>query len=510
MNPTNLNPSIKLKSEHWQALPKKSKKSDQTNFENKPFYFSNERHVHRQVDFLQNKELIEQAEIKHSCAILVGESNINSLAAALSNHVETVIFLDINPVVLAHNQYLLETLINSPNPEVFFANYTQNDNPALKSNHSPLISTRFFKNNGKKSEQYSSLASTLSSLVCANINEQMMGEKSYLSDENFEQNHKAAKKLKFVFAHVDIFDSHSVQAFKKELDKRFYKIKLINCTNLYDYDSDTPLTLCHQRAQIWKNNGKLKTSLESLTKNYSDDVVIFYSKSRLMETVLDAYVIQSITSYLADITQHNTFHNSVSILMEKYKATNFGMALRRASFNGDENNVRELLKIDENFINQAVPENKLTALHYAFKQNHLNCAKALFEHGGDIFLCDFTGKTPLDYTSEAIKNYYLILNKYKTTDGAVALRRASFEGAERDVIELIEIDKNLVNQQSPSNQQTALHYALRKNHANCAKILIEHGANVDSKDNQGKTPFDYAREDIRDDLLSDNRSLYPL
>ena len=52
--------------------------------------------------------------------------------------------------------------------------------------------------------------------------------------------------------------------------------------------------------------------------------------------------------------------------------------------------------------------------------------------------------------------------------------------------------------QKNNHGETPLHIAAREGHIDIAELLINKGADVNAKNNYGKTPFDYAKnEEIR-------------
>jgi hypothetical protein len=79
---------------------------------------------------------------------------------------------------------------------------------------------------------------------------------------------------------------------------------------------------------------------------------------------------------------------------------------------------------------------------------------------------------------------------FKSTDPAVMLRKAAACG-EREDIEYL-LPHCDINAQSPTNGQTALHWAIQKKHIASIKALLKQGAKRDLSDKQGKTANNYA------------------
>ena len=51
-----------------------------------------------------------------------------------------------------------------------------------------------------------------------------------------------------------------------------------------------------------------------------------------------------------------------------------------------------------------------------------------------------------------------------------------------------------VNKQDRDDGRTALHYSARKNNTDAIRLLLQNGASTTIKDNEGRTPIDYALE----------------
>ncbi len=72
-----------------------------------------------------------------------------------------------------------------------------------------------------------------------------------------------------------------------------------------------------------------------------------------------------------------------------------------------------------------------------------------------------------------------------------AFRFAAYEGKLEDVRQGIAAGNN-VNSLDPERALTPLHMAAFNGHTSVVKLLLEHGALVDAKDNEGKTPLLHA------------------
>jgi len=104
-----------------------------------------------------------------------------------------------------------------------------------------------------------------------------------------------------------------------------------------------------------------------------------------------------------------------------------------------------------------------TPLINACNDNHVAIAKLLIEKGADVNLPDDWKRTPLILTKHPEATLFLLSN-----------------GAQINL--------------TADNQWTALHFAACNNELDKAKVLLSSGADINLKDNEGKTARDLAQE----------------
>ncbi|OHS99173.1 hypothetical protein TRFO_34409 [Tritrichomonas foetus] len=119
-------------------------------------------------------------------------------------------------------------------------------------------------------------------------------------------------------------------------------------------------------------------------------------------------------------------------------------------------------------VNTSDQISQLTALNLACKYEQHNMIDILIENNADVNTTDKYKNTPLHYSS-AGKNVHIVENLLKQPT----------------------ININAQNE----NLETALHIAAKNGYLDIVKILQEHGANVNIKNKNHKTPYDLANND---------------
>ena len=109
----------------------------------------------------------------------------------------------------------------------------------------------------------------------------------------------------------------------------------------------------------------------------------------------------------------------------------------------------------------------ITPLHWAARITHIQCVLVLLDHNANINVQDVAGQTPLCWTIERWRE--------ETLDTA---RRLLEHGA----------DPNICT----NAHSTPLHEASSRGFLEVARLLLSYGAKVDTKDIAGRTPFQVA------------------
>ncbi|OWZ23575.1 Serine/threonine protein kinase [Phytophthora megakarya] len=135
-----------------------------------------------------------------------------------------------------------------------------------------------------------------------------------------------------------------------------------------------------------------------------------------------------------------------------------------------------------------------TALRFAASEGHLAILKLLIDRGATVNTADLNGWTPLRLATERghVDIVKCLLEHDVDVDtrdnwGSSALRFAASDGRVEIMKLLVEIGSARVNQAEGHLGWTPLMLATWNGHINVVRYLLDHGADVDAKDNGGST-----------------------
>ncbi|KAK5650871.1 hypothetical protein RI129_001900 [Pyrocoelia pectoralis] len=129
-----------------------------------------------------------------------------------------------------------------------------------------------------------------------------------------------------------------------------------------------------------------------------------------------------------------------------------------------------------------------TALHLSIKRGYHNITTLLLERGANINSKDQDGNTP---THKAVLfNYPNILKMLiqRKADINIANDAGEFPLLTAVTNEYLDLVQILVEGNAIINCDTALHLSIKRGYYNITRLLLERGANINSKDQDGNTP----------------------
>ena len=168
-----------------------------------------------------------------------------------------------------------------------------------------------------------------------------------------------------------------------------------------------------------------------------------------------------------------------------------------ATYNGHTDTVRYLVCLPEVDLNHQGSGNH-TALHVAASRKHSEVVQVLIDAGADIETKNVDGNSPLLLAS--ISGELTTMTKLvkagadvraTNTGRSTCLIFAAYHGhtdAVRYLVGLSEVD---LNHQDMSNY-TALHYAVEQKHTDVVEVLIDAGADIETKNVDGRSPLHLA------------------
>ena len=168
--------------------------------------------------------------------------------------------------------------------------------------------------------------------------------------------------------------------------------------------------------------------------------------------------------------------------------------LTLASYFGHTKTVRYLVGLPEVEVNHRDGDNKI-ALHCAAQENHADVAKLLIGAGSDIDVKSSDGSFPIHLACSSgalgvVKMLARVGAGVCATDneGSTCLTLATYFGQTQTVRYLVGLPEVEVNHRDTDNN-TALHCAVEQKHTGIAQLLIDAGADIETKDNQGRSPL---------------------
>ncbi|MBQ9990295.1 MAG: ankyrin repeat domain-containing protein [Lachnospiraceae bacterium] len=243
---------------------------------------------------------------------------------------------------------------------------------------------------------------------------------------------------------------------------------------------------------------------------------------RLNRAIYDEDIVQ-LEKVLKECSDRDINSFSHNHIVARYADFSNKAPLHTACWKGEYDMVKLLIEYGAN-VNFVDPYTGMTALiwaGYATGNEDGRIAKLLIEQRADINAVDHEGNTPLlqamhfyyspddemdEQTRAKIEvTIYLIehcdLLEVKDHNHANLLECAASRNNVAIVEYLIENHYFEINDFS-ENGMTILHFAAKENRASVCRYLLEHGADKNIPDANGKTAYDYALENNHEEILT--------
>ncbi|MFN7038203.1 MAG: ankyrin repeat domain-containing protein [Alphaproteobacteria bacterium] len=215
---------------------------------------------------------------------------------------------------------------------------------------------------------------------------------------------------------------------------------------------------------------------------------------------------------LLDVAAKYGYIEILELILSKYNDPELAsQALIVAANFGRIDTVKLLL--NKNACTKAKDKSSQTALHYAVEWGYIYIVKLLLDRDIEIEAKDNEGKTALFYAAskDRMEIIKLLLSKnfninFRCADGRTIAHITSSEETLKYLITQ-GLDVTIKN----NKNETALHYAVRRNDTGTIKLLLDQGVNINDKDTDGKTALHHAvfggNTDIIKLLLDNNAEI---
>lgn len=188
------------------------------------------------------------------------------------------------------------------------------------------------------------------------------------------------------------------------------------------------------------------------------------------------------------------------------------VVLLEAAKQGDFAVVRTLLNEDPALLNERDSRFGATSLHWAALRGHQAIVALLIERGADVSVKNNDGETALQVAERAKRDDVVRLLRSAAPAGAGSFAASGgiFEAVKLGDVEavrrLLEESPTLVNRGDTGFGATPLHWAALRGHEDVARLLLDKGADVNVRNNDGETPLQVAERAKRSGVVQVLRS----
>lgn len=282
-------------------------------YSSSPHLFSNQpgfQLVLSQLAHMQSLKIFGKTNI----AIILGEGYFLSSLPELSKHVGTIIFIDIDERVIEHNLYMLECFRKAKNPREFGELILSADNPILKKKLSLPNYVEVRASQPDKVQVINNKTTILNADILLKSLRAGVAtlDKEYflMSVERYEQCKRALQNLTFYALNADVLDEQLMKEFGEQLISNNASVRIVNITNLFDYEGNYPVRERPNKKIDWQPNDNVEKALAAIIDR-PDEATILYSVTDIERNFdrLVADIACSLTEYKALTSQYATMIN---------------------------------------------------------------------------------------------------------------------------------------------------------------------------------------------------------
>lgn len=277
--------------------------------------FSNETNMATVFNKLSSQPSLKVAR-KNNMAIFIGESCFLSLLPVVAKHADSILFIDIDRRVLAHNLFMINSIKSARN-RLEFVELLRNPqkNPLLQEKVT-MEGLRRISLDGSHNHNVPDVLVLDPILITVMLqgSKTLLGGKHFLdTNEQFDIVKQHVTQIRFHVLELDFYQNDLVAFLGEKLFIHDIHVPIINISNLYDYDNP-PHALDPNHKKPWYSSGKLYQTIFSLLSR-PEETLIMYSvmNSNTEYTSLTADVASGLTEYKKRTQDYSGFINAKNI-----------------------------------------------------------------------------------------------------------------------------------------------------------------------------------------------------
>lgn len=396
-------------------------------------FTSNDQQMNASLQELARAKVLQQPQGVTPTAVIVGEHNFATLLYALNYHAQAVVFVDIDPLILEHNMFMVKLIRESRNHEEYVQRYLGAENPLFreKVTMTPIVAGNMYQQTELVQEAigYPVDDAILSQVMMRKVQTDFGTDYFMINSHSFERCKHAAHRMHFSVAQLDLFSLEQGDKLAAALKQANAKVTVLGLTNLALIDGEKSL---FSSDKIWRSRRLLEQNLCKLVQPDAPIHFLFSEYAHGERAILESKFCTSLEDYLASTNKHVLLMNFGKV-SAKFKlgaaGTDYNLIFRTVMAKGDQQDVLVMIQFYKVFmpllkqtnyvqteqhrggtmlidINAAGPKSGRTALHQAVLHKNafaVRCLLALDDV--DVTIRDtLQGKTAYEYACDNSDN----------------------------------------------------------------------------------------------------------